>query len=446
VYRPRRARESPLFRLVEQHLEEFLRVYPSRFAKAHGPLRAVVERVLRGFLKCGLAEHGFARAECQTCRASYLLPFSCRGRNFCPSCEKKKQLLWAEWLQKEVLEPVPHRHVVLTMPRLLRGIFRNARSEFGRSSSIAIASPSLGRKRRELLLDLSQCGAEALAEYMRRQVGADARPGIVVSIASAGDRLQWHPHGHILMTDGAFADDGAFHPLATWDGDAVMKLFRERLLARLVERHAISEDLVRKLLAWRHPGFSAHVGKAIASDDKKAIEDVACYLVRAPLSLKKLVYLDGQKAVLYRSRMNPSLGRNFEAMDPLEWLARMADHIPDAGKHRTHFMAAMPIECAEIARRRSRERARFEEEPAKKRRCPASWARLIAKVFHADPLTCRKCGGKLKVVAYLHDQVAIKQVLAHLGLSPPEEPKPPPAVHEVVRVPVDPEGREMVAP
>ena len=94
---------------------------------------------------------------------------------------------------------------------------------------------------------------------------------------------------------------------------------------------------MRKLLTWRHTGFSAHVGEAIASDDKKTIEDVACYLVRAPLSLKKLVYLDGQKAVLYRSRMNPSLGRNFEAMDPLEWRARMADHIPDTGKHRTHF-------------------------------------------------------------------------------------------------------------
>ena len=248
-------------------------------------------------------------------------------------------LLWAEWLQKEVLELVPHRHVVLTMPRLLRGIFRNARSEFGRSSSIAIASRSLGRKRRELLLDLSQCAAEALAEYMRIRVGPDTRPGIVVSIATSGDLLPWHPHGHILTTDGAFADDGAFHPLATWDGEAVMKLFRERLLARLLDRHAISEDPVRKLLAWRHPGFSAHVGEAIASADKKAIEDVACYLVRAPLSLKKLVCLDGQKAVLYRSRMNPSLGRNFEAMDPLEWLARLAGHIPDPGKHRTHFYA-----------------------------------------------------------------------------------------------------------
>ena len=38
VYRPRRARDTPLFRLVEQHLEEFLRVYQERFAKAHGPL------------------------------------------------------------------------------------------------------------------------------------------------------------------------------------------------------------------------------------------------------------------------------------------------------------------------------------------------------------------------------------------------------------------------
>ena len=105
----------------------------------------------------------------------------------------------------------------------------------------------------------------------------------------------------MLVTDGAFSDAGAFHPLETWDADPVMKLFRQRLLARLIERHAISEDLARKLLAWPDPGFSAHVGDAILFEDKKAIEDVACYVVRNSLSLKKLVYLDGQKAVLYRS-------------------------------------------------------------------------------------------------------------------------------------------------
>jgi hypothetical protein len=80
VYRPRRLRESPLFRLVEQHLEEPLRVWPTRFQRQHGPLRPVVERVLA------------------------------------------------------------HRHVVLTIPRLLR---------------------PLSRRRRDLLTELARAGAEA---------------------------------------------------------------------------------------------------------------------------------------------------------------------------------------------------------------------------------------------------------------------------------------------
>jgi len=37
IYKPRRARESPLFRLVEQHLEELLRVWPARFVRQHRP-------------------------------------------------------------------------------------------------------------------------------------------------------------------------------------------------------------------------------------------------------------------------------------------------------------------------------------------------------------------------------------------------------------------------
>jgi hypothetical protein len=147
------------------------------------------------------------------------------------------------------------------MPRLLRGIFR---------------------KRRELLLDLSQCAAEAVAEYVRQQLGADARPGIVVSVATAGDLVQWHPHAHLLLTDGGFSSDGTFHALEGWDAEAVMKLFRVRLLARLVEHHGISQDLARKLVAWTQAGFSSHIGEPIPFEDKKAIEDLACYLVRAP--------------------------------------------------------------------------------------------------------------------------------------------------------------------
>ena len=34
-------------------------------------------------------------------------------------------------------------------------------------------------------------------------------------------------------------------------------------------------------------------------------------------------------------------------------------------------------------------------------------------------LVCRRCGGKLKIMAYLHSHVAIKRILDHPGLSPP---------------------------
>jgi hypothetical protein len=52
-----------------------------------------------------------------------------------------------------------------------------------------------------------------------------------------------------------------------------------------------------------------------------------------------------------------------------------------------------------------------------------------------------KCGGKLKVVAYLHDAVSIRRILDHLGLSEPEAERPP--TPDVRYVPVDDEGREI---
>ena len=59
------------------------------------------------------------------------------------------------------------------------------------------------------------------------------------------------------------------------------------------------------------------------------------------------------------------------------------------------------------------------------------------------PFVCKRCGGTLKIVAYITDAVAIRRILDHLGLSPPE--KPPPDVREIIRVPVDDEGRQIGA-
>jgi hypothetical protein len=219
-----------------------------------------------------------------------------------------------------------------------------------------------------------------------------------------------------------------------------MRQFRERLLGSLLDKRAISQELVQKLLAWRHPGFSAHVGEPIAAEDKQRLEDTAAYLVRNPLSLKKLIYLDGRQAVLYRSRMNPALGRNFEAMDPLEWLARMSDHIPDPGQHRTLFYGEYSNRVRGAAHCSEPGTTSVTAEPQPRRRCSPSWARLIAKVYQVDPLVCVRCGQRMSILAFVSDQHSINRILDHLGLRSPQQDRPPPPAREILRVAEQGEG------
>jgi hypothetical protein len=52
-----------------------------------------------------------------------------------------------------------------------------------------------------------------------------------------------------------------------------------------------------------------------------------------------------------------------------------------------------------------------------RRRCSPSWARLIAKVYQTDPLVCARCGKRMSLIAFVTDQVAIRRILDHLGLT-----------------------------
>ena len=122
--------------------------------------------------------------------------------------------------------------------------------------------------------------------------------------------------------------------------------------------------------------------------------------------------------------------------------AGLADHIPDPGKHRTHFDAHYANRVrGELPPEEVTSHGHEQESPQRRRSSPR-WARLISKVFQADPLVCKSCGGPLKIVAYITDGLSIRRILDSLGLSPPEE-KPPPQISQGVRVPVDDEGREI---
>ncbi len=52
----------------------------------------------------------------------------------------------------------------------------------------------------------------------------------------------------------------------------------------------------------------------------------------------------------------------------------------------------------------------------------ASWARLIAKIYEADPMICPKCFSEMRIIAIITSEYELKRILRHLaktGKSPP---------------------------
>jgi hypothetical protein len=60
------------------------------------------------------------------------------------------------------------------------------------------------------------------------------------------------------------------------------------------------------------------------------------------------------------------------------------------------------------------------------------WAAMIRKVYELDPMVCPKCGGTMKVVAFITDYTAVDRIIRHLKLRfIAEKPPPSPVFTEV---------------
>jgi hypothetical protein len=172
----------------------------------------------------------------------------------------------------------------------------------------------------------------------------------------------------------------------------------------------------------------------VGAEDAEGRKKLAGYMLRAPMSLRKMSYDAASGTVIYRSKMHPGSKRNFQVMAGAEWLALLCKHIPDRYEHLVRYVGW-------YSNRTRGERAKKAalpagvtlpspvEEPATEfaSRAKAAWARLIRKVYEVDPLECPKCKGPMRVIALIEEPGVIRRILEHLGLwAPlPTERSPP---------------------
>jgi len=277
VDKPRRPQASPLFRVGQDQLHRLQTVDDERVARDDGPWRPVVGEVTDTFLACGILAHGVARIRCDACAHEYRLAFSCKGRYFCPSCHAKRLALWVQWLDTTLLAPVPHRQVVLTIPKRLRAYCLY---------------------RRRLLGEIARVAARTVTAAIRTLTGErDLAVGIVACLQTHGSRANWHPHLHLLVTDGGVRPDGTFVSWPVHDTARLTEAFRRAVLRLFVRLELFDEAQAAGMLTWPYSGFHVHTAVWVSEDDRAFATRLARYCARNPVALERLTYDRTAKAV-----------------------------------------------------------------------------------------------------------------------------------------------------
>ncbi len=371
-YRRRDPRSGVLHRVLSEHLLTFLARIEEDESRPGLP-RHVRRELIRAH-ECGVLAHGFARLHCAGCRKDELVPFSCKGRGFCPSCGGRRMAESAAHLVDHVLPSVPVRQWVLSMPWRVRYLL---------ACDV------------ELCRAVRRCFLRTVFGHYRERAGpARVRTGAVNIVQRFGSALNLNIHFHALVLDGTYVAKSPFArpvfqeaaPLEDEDVSALVRALRDRIL-RLLRRRGYWDDpgeedastspdhdsllpflssasiqgrvalgpeagqRVERLghtpgadsrstassdLCASLDGFSLHAKVRVAADERERLEHLARYVCRPALSSERLS-LDERGRVLLELRHPWRDGTTHIVFDPLVFLERLAALVPHPREHRLTY-------------------------------------------------------------------------------------------------------------
>jgi hypothetical protein len=447
---PRDPERGPLHALLREHLETFV----AEREEAGAPLPRFVADELRDYLTCGVLSSGCARFECEGCGLVRVTALSCKG-SVCPRCAGRRMTERARHLAERVFPPdVRVRQWVLSLPFDLRW-----RAAFDHELALALAR-------------ITQAEIERRYRRLARKAGLrEPRGGAVTVMQRFGSDLRTNLHFHELAPDGAYGVDArgrrrfftapaptpaevervlarivrrARARLAALDGDGAALDEDELALAQTLERasrsggaeaHAPDDastepDLGIVLLPTRRKaridGFDLDAEVCVKEHERDRLEHLARYVLRPPLALDRLKRL-GPDLVAIALKRPWSDGTTHVSMSVRTFLTRIAALVPRPRAHSTLYFGVLASH--------SKQRASVvPATPPRPRAHDASWAALMRHSFGIDPLSCRRCRGRMRFVNVVFDPREVKRLLGYLrcfsdplpihpARAPPEHPE-----------------------
>ncbi|MCP3936045.1 MAG: transposase, partial [Actinomycetia bacterium] len=439
-----------------------------------------VERELREFLENGILANGFLRVHCDACALDRVVPFSCKGRGFCPSCGGRHMADTAAHLVDRTLPQVPVRQWVLSLP-------------FGLRYRLAYD--------RELTAAVLRVFVRAVFASLRRRTRpvraspGRAHGGAVTFVQRFGGALNLNVHFHTLVLDGTYwssesEDDRTlrFRPAPPPDSEELERALQRviRGIVRIFERHGLgdepdrlSEDdpLLAQLLAAavqgraatgpragqrvlrfgdrvelaagghaapqqapglaRTSGFSLHAGVVVPANDRQRLERLCRYVGRPPVATQRLSKLEDGR-LLYELRHRWRDGTTHVAFEPLELIDRLAALVPPPRFHTVRYHGVLASrskyraqivpsvdscessDSGDPGQSTAPGSTRVQTDATERASRPSryySWPELMRRVFKIDVLRCPRCkAGPMRILAAIHPPATTQAILKSLAL------------------------------
>lgn len=168
--------------IVAEHWDAFRQAHARYQTSYYGELVAKM-------LACGTPEQmGYVEYRCLQCgQGTHVVSMSCKS-SLCVRCAKVYADNWGNQVSHVLHEGVIYRHIILTVPAVLR--------------------PTFYQNAGALLRALMRCGAQCLDEVLRVVCGKAVQGGAIVVLHTHGRNGQYHPHLHLLAASGGFDRQG----------------------------------------------------------------------------------------------------------------------------------------------------------------------------------------------------------------------------------------------
>lgn len=366
-------------------------------------IRPVVFETVRRIIACRTPALGCHLYRCPKCSRFEVVPHSCKSR-FCPTCGKLATDRWADNLLNDLLN-VPYHHLVFAIPGKLRG--------------------TIARNREVGLNILVRAATACLNQWAKEQHGM--RMGIVTVIHTFGADLKWHPHVHVLVTEGGLSLDGErwIQPYNVgWliNQAGLKKMWRYHCVKAFREAHRAG-DLrwdAKSAFLKDYPRFNSfldklyqmtwyvHIGAAL-KDPSGTVRYIGRYTKRAVLAEYRITYYDG-KVVRFSYRDYANGGETaYKTMPVMAFIGRLIRHIPDkhfkmvryAGLFAPRWKARY-LDQARRALAKPEQRDRSGKVIAVREETATSllpWRERWKIDFQEDPLMCPTCQVEMEFVA-----------------------------------------------